>query len=67
MPSVDDDEDGQVTIVTVLDHRPPRKYARDERHDAVNRTPPSPMPLAGPKHHLTVRHRDPLRPLVEPI
>ena len=65
--TVDGDEDGRVTLATMLDHRPLCEDDRDERRDAMNRMPPSPMPVAGPNDHFTVRHLDPLRPLVEPI
>ena len=65
--TVNDDEDGRVTLTTVLDHRPLHEDDRDARRDAVNRIPPSPMPVAGQNYHFTVRHRDPLRSLVEPI
>jgi hypothetical protein len=60
-------DDDRATCTTVLDHRPLCEDDRDERRDTVNRVPPSPMPVAGPKYHFTVRHRDDLRPLVEPI
>ena len=67
MTSVDDDEDGRMTLATIHDHRPARKDDHDERNDAWNSAPSSPMPVAGPVNHFTVRHLDSPQLLVEPI